>query len=136
MTRFIKQNPFLIGLTQFVGMCGLKPHIPREIGHNSAILYQFCLICCLLFCTAVGLHTGQRVLASGIPMTIAQVHYSGGGDWYGDATVIKNWLRLLRTRTDIETAEGPGNPEVNGSYALPVSDAIPCRTRKYSADRG
>ena len=38
-------------------------------------------------------------------MTIAQVHYSGGGDWYGDATVIKNWLRLLRTRTDIEAAE-------------------------------
>lgn len=60
---------------------------------------------CLLFCTAVGLFIGQRLLASEVPMTIAQVHYSGGGDWYGDATVIKNWLRLLRTRADIETAE-------------------------------
>ncbi len=63
------------------------------------------LIGCLLFFTAVGGHIGQSLLASRAPMTIAQVHYSGGGDWYGDATVIKNWLRLLRTRTDIETAE-------------------------------
>ena len=59
----------------------------------------------LLFCAGVGLHIGKEVLASRTPLTIAQVHYSGGGDWYGDATVIKNWLRLLRTRTDIETAE-------------------------------
>ena len=44
-------------------------------------------------------------LSGGERFTIAQVQYSGGGDWYGDATVIGNWLRLLRTRTDIETAE-------------------------------
>lgn len=35
---------------------------------------------------------------------IAQVHYSGGGDWYGDRTTIPNWLELVRRRTDVETA--------------------------------
>ena len=59
----------------------------------------------LLFCTVAGLYVATGRLAALTPITIAQVHYSGGGDWYGDATVIKNWLRLLRTRTDIETAE-------------------------------
>ncbi|MDE0503814.1 MAG: DUF4159 domain-containing protein, partial [Candidatus Poribacteria bacterium] len=36
---------------------------------------------------------------------IAQVHYSGGGDWYGDRSTIPNWLKLLRTKTDVETAD-------------------------------
>ena len=63
------------------------------------------LISCFLFGIFSSVHIGQNLLATGAPMTIAQVHYSGGGDWYGDATVIKNWLRLLRTRTDIETAD-------------------------------
>ena len=35
---------------------------------------------------------------------IAQVQYGGGGDWYGDQTTIRNWLKELRKRTDIETA--------------------------------
>ena len=63
------------------------------------------LIYCFLFGIFSSLHIGQNLMATGAPMTIAQVHYSGGGDWYGDATVIKNWLRLLRTRTDIEAAD-------------------------------
>lgn len=37
--------------------------------------------------------------------TIAQVQYGGGGDWYGDPSAIGNWLRLLRERTEIETAD-------------------------------
>jgi hypothetical protein len=45
------------------------------------------------------------VHAAGDRFAIAQVQYSGGGDWYGDQTVIPNWLELLRVRTDIETAE-------------------------------
>ena len=41
----------------------------------------------------------------GDKFVIAQVHYSGGGDWYGDRTTISNWLKLLRRRTDVETAD-------------------------------
>ena len=35
---------YAIGLTHFPGRCGLKPHLPREIGHNSAILRKSCSI--------------------------------------------------------------------------------------------
>jgi len=58
-----------------------------------------------LLCTIGSVYIGYSVPDAGPLMTIAQVHYSGGGDWYGDATVIKNWLHILRNRTDIETAE-------------------------------
>jgi hypothetical protein len=57
------------------------------------------VVCCFLFYTTIG------IPEAGEKFTIAQIHYSGGGDWYGDATTIKNWLHFLRTRTDIETAE-------------------------------
>ena len=42
--------------------------------------------------------------SAGDKFVIAQVHYGGGGDWYGDQTSISNWLKILRKRTDIETA--------------------------------
>ena len=42
---------------------------------------------------------------AGEKFVIAQVQYGGGGDWYGDQTTISNWLKILRTRTDIEAAE-------------------------------
>ena len=45
------------------------------------------------------------VQGAGEKFVIAQVQYGGGGDWYGDQTTISNWLRILRTRTDIEAAE-------------------------------
>lgn len=64
----------------------------------------FSLFCVALITQEIGEHV-RRSLQAHIPMTIAQIHYGGGGDWYGDATAIRNWLRLLRTRTDIETAE-------------------------------
>lgn len=55
--------------------------------------------CCLLFCVVIGTqHAGER-------FTIAQIQYGGGGDWYGDPSTIGNWLRLLRERTEIETAD-------------------------------
>ena len=42
----------IVGFTHFLGMCGLKPHILRGIGHNFAILRKFCIgkyiICALL----------------------------------------------------------------------------------------
>ena len=65
---------------------------------------NYFLICCFLFCVVIGVQVERGLQASDVPITIAQVHYGGGGDWYGDATTIKNWLQLLRSRTDIETA--------------------------------
>jgi hypothetical protein len=43
--------------------------------------------------------------SAGDKFVIAQVHYGGGGDWYGDQTSIPNWLKFLRNRTDIKTAD-------------------------------
>ena len=60
---------------------------------------------CFLFCAVMGVQVIRGLQASDVPITIAQIHYGGGGDWYGDATTIKNWLQLLRDRTDIETAQ-------------------------------
>ncbi|MDE0481232.1 MAG: DUF4159 domain-containing protein [Candidatus Poribacteria bacterium] len=55
--------------------------------------------CCLLFCVVISTqHAGEL-------FTIAQIQYGGGGDWYGDPSTIGNWLRLLRERTEIETAD-------------------------------
>ena len=41
--------------------------------------------------------------AAGEKFVIVQVQYDGGGDWYGDQTAIRNWLKRLRRDTDIET---------------------------------
>ncbi|MDE0043497.1 MAG: DUF4159 domain-containing protein, partial [Candidatus Poribacteria bacterium] len=65
---------------------------------GSALLKFFPL---LLF---VGFLLFGLAYGVGDKFVIAQVHYSGGGDWYGDRTTIPNWLKLLRMRTDIETA--------------------------------
>ena len=65
------------------------------------ITVNYVWICCFLLCAVIGV----SLQASDVPITIAQVHYGGGGDWYGDATTIKNWLQLLRNRTNIETAK-------------------------------
>ena len=65
---------------------------------------SFC-VCCFLFCAVMGVQVKRGLQASDVPITIAQIHYGGGGDWYGDPTTIKNWLQLLRDRTDIETAQ-------------------------------
>ena len=45
------------------------------------------------------------VQAAGDKFVIAQVQYGGGGDWYGDQTVIANWLKKLRRAANIETAD-------------------------------
>ena len=37
--------------------------------------------------------------------TIARVKYGGGGDWYADRTSLPNWLKALRQRTDIRSAQ-------------------------------
>ena len=45
------------------------------------------------------------VQGAGDKFVIAQVQYGGGGDWYGDQAAIHNWLKRLRSVTDIETAD-------------------------------
>lgn len=43
------------------------------------------------------------------PMTIAQLQYDGGGDWYANPTGLSNLLREIRTRTGLQVAEKPVN---------------------------
>lgn len=58
------------------------------------------IVCCLfLFFSLISTKDAGELF------TIAQVQYGGGGDWYGDPSAIGNWLKLLRERTDIETAD-------------------------------
>ena len=38
-------------------------------------------------------------VAVGGAMTIAQLQYEGGGDWYANPTGLPNLLRAIRTRT-------------------------------------
>jgi hypothetical protein len=38
-------------------------------------------------------------------VTIARLHYEGGGDWYCDPSSLPNWLSVFRARTGIPTTE-------------------------------
>ena len=38
-------------------------------------------------------------------LTIARLHYDGGGDWYANPSSLPNLLRAIRTRTGLATAE-------------------------------
>ena len=68
--------------------------------HKSVLItLRIFVFSIMLFFTAVGVRNADELF------TIAQVQYSGGGDWYGDPSAIGNWLRILRERTDINTAD-------------------------------
>ncbi len=76
-------------------MAQIKDRILTGFGSRTRLI----VICCILiFITLDSHHAGEL-------LTIAHIQYSGGGDWYGDSTVIRNWLSILRERTEIETAE-------------------------------
>lgn len=53
------------------------------------------------------------VLAAGVaaqgpaPLTIAQLQYDGGGDWYANPTGLTNLLDAIRTRTGMAVSEEP-----------------------------
>lgn len=64
--------------------------------------YASRLIFCVLLSLVLVIGSAQ---SAGDQFVIAQVQYGGGGDWYGDQTTISNWLKILRTRTDIEAAK-------------------------------
>ncbi|MBI4544451.1 MAG: DUF4159 domain-containing protein, partial [Gemmatimonadetes bacterium] len=40
-------------------------------------------------------------------LTIAQVQYGGGGDWYANPSSLPNLLRAIRERTGLAVAERP-----------------------------
>lgn len=42
------------------------------------------------------------------PLTIAQLQYDGGGDWYANPTALPNLLRTIRERTGLAVADRPG----------------------------
>ena len=44
---------------------------------------------------------------AGRKVTIAQLKYQGGGDWYANPTGLPNLLEALRSRTDIDAAAEP-----------------------------
>jgi len=58
------------------------------------------------FAFALALITAASVSAqtSG-PITIAQLQYGGGGDWYANPTGLKNLLKEIRDRTGIPVSE-------------------------------
>jgi hypothetical protein len=45
--------------------------------------------------------------AAGRPLTIAQLQYGGGGDWYANPSALPNLLREIRERTGLPVADRP-----------------------------
>ncbi len=45
-------------------------------------------------------------------MTIAQLQYGGGGDWYANPTGLPNLLRAIRTRTGIPVSDRPAHVKI------------------------
>lgn len=41
----------------------------------------------------------------GAPVTVARVHYDGGGDWYANPSSLPNLLRAVRERTALEVSD-------------------------------
>ena len=78
----------------------MKDMMDRTTGHqiNRASRFTFYVLLSIVIVIGSAQGVGEKFV-------IAQVQYGGGGDWYGDQTTISNWLKILRTRTDIEAAE-------------------------------
>jgi len=55
-------------------------------------------------------------------VTIAQLKYRGGGDWYANPTALPNLIAAVRTRTDIEAAPAPAtvSPESDELFLYPI----------------
>ena len=81
---------------------GLTMTQPKVGGKSFS---RYILYCLLLSGMTIGAGLVPALQNTGDKFVIAQVHYGGGGDWYGDQTSISNWLKFLRNRTDIETAD-------------------------------
>jgi hypothetical protein len=61
----------------------------------------------LAFCSVAGV----AAQTSG-PITIAQLQYGGGGDWYANPTGLKNLLREIRERTGIPVSDQAASTKI------------------------
>ncbi len=64
---------------------------------------KFRLLLSVLLWSALGA-VGPSLAQNPAEVTIARLHYNGGGDWYCDPSSLPNWLELFQTRTGIPTA--------------------------------
>jgi hypothetical protein len=85
----------------------------------------------------------------GPPLSIAQLQYDGGGDWYANPTGLPNLIAAIRTRTGLDVAERPGTTKLSdpslwtfpylymtGHGNVRFSDADVARLRKYLEEGG
>ena len=63
---------------------------------------RFSIVLCVMI---PALAMTSILTAAEAKFTIARIKYSGGGDWYVNRTTIPNWLKALRERVGIDTAE-------------------------------
>lgn len=62
----------------------------------------------LLFLLVVTAHAAVAGTARSPNLTIAQLQYDGGGDWYANPTGLPNLLRAIKERTGLPVTEQPG----------------------------
>jgi Domain of unknown function (DUF4159) len=58
------------------------------------------------------LSAGPARAQSGGVVTIAQLQYGGGGDWYANPSGLPNLLKVIRARTGIPVAERPASAKL------------------------
>ena len=61
----------------------------------------------LLAVTALTVLPGWTAAPPGLELTIAQLQYDGGGDWYANPSGLPNLLKAIRERTGLQIAERP-----------------------------
>lgn len=57
----------------------------------------------------LGAQSAQRAAPGERLLTIAQLQYGGGGDWYANPSGLPNLLRAIRTRTGVPVADRPAH---------------------------
>jgi hypothetical protein len=62
----------------------------------------------LLLLVIVTAHAAVAGTARSSNLTIAQLQYDGGGDWYANPTGLPNLLRAIKERTGLPVTEQPG----------------------------
>jgi Domain of unknown function (DUF4159) len=56
-------------------------------------------------------YTGVSAQATGV-LTIAQLQYGGGGDWYANPSGVPNLLKEIRARTGVQVSERPAAAKI------------------------
>ncbi len=92
---------------------------------------------------------GTGAAAQTSPLTIAQLQYDGGGDWYANPTGLPNLIAAIRARTGLDVAERPGATKLTdpslwtspylymtGHGNVRFSDADIAALRQYLEDGG